>query len=154
MLLKATVHANWTLTNEYPPFYNEKKSTSKIVVQKGRRVANQAWLWDSQPRMVGTMGMEKSKRIDFSYGKWSTRSTKTAKSVQPYVQVPGELVRIFFVHFCASCGPFSMWKFNSSRFFHSHATQFLRYESNWQMLTKGGGEVRQMLTIADEGGGG
>ena len=29
-------------------------------------------------------------------GKWSTRGTKTAKSVLPYVQVSGELVRIFF----------------------------------------------------------
>ena len=33
MLSKAIKHANWTLTNEYPPFYHVKKSTSKIVVQ-------------------------------------------------------------------------------------------------------------------------
>ena len=31
MLSKAIKHANWTLTNEYPPFYHVKKSTSKIV---------------------------------------------------------------------------------------------------------------------------
>ena len=37
MLSKAIKHANWTLTNEYPPFYHVKKSTSKIVVQQGRR---------------------------------------------------------------------------------------------------------------------
>ena len=48
-------------------------------------------------------GEEKSRRIEFSHGKWSTRGTKTAKSVLPYVQVPGELVRIFFVHYCC-CG--------------------------------------------------
>ena len=53
--------------------------------------------------MVGTGGVEKSRRIKFSHGKWSTRGTKTAKSVLPYVQVPGELVRIFFVHYCC-CG--------------------------------------------------
>ena len=50
-------------------------------------LANPAWLWDSQPRVVGTLRMEKSKRIEFSHGKWVTRGTKTAKSVQPYVQV-------------------------------------------------------------------
>ena len=33
MLSKAIKHANWTLTNEYTPFYHVKKSTSKIVVQ-------------------------------------------------------------------------------------------------------------------------
>ena len=52
-------------------------------------------VWDSQPRMVGSLGMAKSRRIDFPHGKWSMRSTKTAISVLPYVQVPGELVRIF-----------------------------------------------------------
>ena len=50
-------------------------------------LANPAWPWDSQPRVVGTLRMEKSKRIEFSHGKWVTRGTKTAKSVQPYVQV-------------------------------------------------------------------
>ena len=53
--------------------------------------------------MVGSLGMAKSRRIDFPHEKWSTRGTKTAKSVLPYVQVPGELVRIFFVHYCC-CG--------------------------------------------------
>ena len=46
-------------------------------------LANPAWLWDSQSRMVSTMGMEKSRKIDYSHGKWSTRGTKTAKSVLP-----------------------------------------------------------------------
>ena len=37
VLIKAILHANWTLTNEYPPFCNAKKSTSKTLVQKGCR---------------------------------------------------------------------------------------------------------------------
>ena len=32
VLIKAILHANWTLTNEYPPFCNAKKSTSKTLV--------------------------------------------------------------------------------------------------------------------------
>ena len=44
MLSKAIKHANWTLTNEYPPFYHVKKPTSKIVVQYGwRENADEGW---------------------------------------------------------------------------------------------------------------
>ena len=45
--------------------------------------------------MVGTLGMEKNLEESNYHGKQSTRGTKTAKSVLPYVQVPGEVVRIF-----------------------------------------------------------
>ena len=43
-----------------------------------------------------TLELEKSRRIDFSLGRWPTRGKKTPKSMTPYVKVPGELVRIFF----------------------------------------------------------
>ena len=69
---------------------------SNYTFQSLVNLANPAWLWYSHPRS-GYPGDGKSRRIDFSHGKVFTRGTKKAKSVLPYVQVPGELVRIFSI---------------------------------------------------------
>ena len=60
------------------------------------KVAEPAWLRDSQPRMATPLRLENFGRINFSLGRWITRGKKTPKSMTPYVKVPGELVRIFF----------------------------------------------------------
>ena len=42
-------------------------------------LANPAWPWDSQPRAVGTLGMEKSGRIEFPLWKWTSTFQNTLK---------------------------------------------------------------------------
>ena len=73
-----------------------------------RYVAEPAWLRDSQPRMATPLRLENFGRIDFSLGRRITRGKKTPKSMTPYVKVPGELVRIFFIHYCGRSDHFYM----------------------------------------------
>ena len=42
-------------------------------------LANPAWLWVSQPRVVGTLKMDKSRRINFSLGRWVPRDQNALK---------------------------------------------------------------------------
>ena len=71
------------------------------TLQWRRQTMLPAWLWDSLPRMVGTLGMEKSRRMN-------TYMIVNRKNSDKFP--------------CASRGPCSTWKFNSSRFFHSHGS--------------------------------
>ena len=46
---------------------------------KRGRIAEPAWLGDSQPRMATPLGLEKYGRIDFTLGRWVPTDPKTPK---------------------------------------------------------------------------
>ena len=54
----------------------------------GGTIANPAWLWNSQPRVATPLGLEKSRRIEFSLG-WIFMDPKALKSMSVYVKGSG-----------------------------------------------------------------
>ena len=52
-------------------------------------VANPAWLWNSQPRVVTPLGLEKSGRIEFSPWKWVPMNQDALKSMSEYAKGSG-----------------------------------------------------------------
>ena len=67
-------------------------------------VAEPAWLWDSQPRMATMLRLEKSKRIEFTPGRGTTRGQNALKWMGVYAKGSGTLDGINFHSF------FRLWR--------------------------------------------
>ena len=67
-------------------------------------LAEPAWLWDSQPRMATMLRLEKSKRIEFTPGRGTTRGQNALKWMGVYAKGSGTLDGINFHSF------FRLWQ--------------------------------------------
>ena len=97
--LKSFLNSSRSTMRTRAPLWRTLSSTQQVLTWVKFFLWN--WYWSRPPSVpiwfvpqkfgliwsVGTVGVEKSRKFEFSYGTWVTRGTKTAKLVLPYVQV-------------------------------------------------------------------
>ena len=76
--IKITLGAVHDFVSEF--WQHHSSSCSEVYV------ANPAWLWNSQPRVVTPLGLEKSRRINFSLGKWMFIDPNALKLMWAYAK--------------------------------------------------------------------
>ena len=72
-------------------------------LELGLRVANPAWLWDSQPRMVGTLGCKNLGESNFHMENGLREAQKLPNRYYHISRSQGNLSEFFFVHYWG-CG--------------------------------------------------